>query len=220
MTNQNPNKWPPNDDEWEDLTVESVEKAADGWTITRQDGWCFHVPKESPIEPIAGMRARFYGRGVGGVTRGLFIEEQQVFYRTEAEQSEFMDIELYGVDAADWLKRWDEGRSVWSIEMGGLGPGYEQAIQITVAEILRIMLDHKPDGIAWVDAEVWKKDRDDIEKVAFGVEAISRLGLSGAQFGAAMGLAAQLYRFGPREVMKIEEVKKRHIQVSRTFPAA
>mgnify|MGYP000936595712 FL=1 len=35
-----------------------------------------------------------------------------------------------------------------------------------------------------------------------------------------MNLALQFYRRGPRAVMTDERVKDRHIQVSRTFPAA
>ena len=31
------------------------------------------------------------------------------------------------VDAAEQLRRWDAGDSIWTVEMGGLGPGYEQA---------------------------------------------------------------------------------------------
>ena len=47
---------------------------------------------------------------------------------------------FYGKDAVEWLRRWDAGEGVWSIEMGGIGPGYEQCIQITAAEILRYMI--------------------------------------------------------------------------------
>ena len=35
------------------------------------------------------------------------------------------------------LSQWDRGEAVWSVSMGGLGPGYDQAIQILVMEILR-----------------------------------------------------------------------------------
>jgi hypothetical protein len=60
---------------------------------------------------------------------------------------------LFGADAAEWLRRWDEGRSVWSIEMGGLGPGYEQCIHVTAAEILRYMLHEQVDTSAWGEDE-------------------------------------------------------------------
>jgi len=128
------------------------------------------------------------------------------------------EIELYGADAADWLKRWDEGKTVWSIEMGGLGPGYEQCIHITAAEILRHLLDRKYDPATWEDKDTWKRDRDEIEEYGYSNERINKLGLSGAQWGAALNLSAMFYRNGPIAVMKDERVKDRHIQVSSTFP--
>lgn len=39
--------------------------------------------------------------------------------------------------AADALARWDEGDTVFTVEMGGFGPGYEQAIQLLVFEMIR-----------------------------------------------------------------------------------
>src|SRR3990172_3354015 len=129
--------YPVNDDQFEDTLVAKVKKESSGWSIERRDGWHFYVPADSPVAPEVGMLARFYGKGIGSRVRGLFLSGVKVYYRTEAEDEEHFEIELYGADAADWLKRWDEGRGVWSIEMGGLGPGYEQCIHITCAEILR-----------------------------------------------------------------------------------
>lgn len=119
---------------------------------------------------------------------------------------------------ADWLKRWDEGRSVWSIEMGGLGPGYEQCIQITVAEILRHLLECQYDAAKWENPKMWECDHKDIETASLANARISALGLSGAQWGVAQSLALQFYRRGPRAVMTDKRVKDRHIQVQRTFP--
>lgn len=126
----------------------------------------------------------------------------------------------YGADARDWLSRWDAGRSVWSIEMGGLGPGYEQAIQITVAEILRHLLDKQYNAAKWEDRTAWETDRKAIDEYGFANERINALGLSGAQWCSAVYLALQLYRRGPQEVMADKRVKDRHIQVSRVFPVA
>lgn len=125
---------------------------------------------------------------------------------------------MYGADAADWLKRWDDGQSVWSISLGGLGPGYEQAIQITVAETLRHLLEREYDAKLWEDSEKWRLDRKEIEAAGFANPKIAALGLSGAQWGAALHMAVQLYRRGPRAIMSDEQVKDRHIQVERNFP--
>ena len=57
-----------------------------------------------------------------------------------------------------------------------------------------------------------------MNKWSFANPVIKSLGLSGAQFGAAVSLASQLYRDGPRGVMKVKGIKDRHIQVSLNFP--
>ena len=118
----------------------------------------------------------------------------------------------------EWLKRWDNGEVVWSIEMGGLGPGYEQAIQITMAEILRFLIDRNYNSSLWSDKEAWQKDRDDIETMGHESSLIHKLGLSGAQWGAALSLACQIYAKGPVAIMKDDSVKDRHILVSKNFP--
>ncbi len=133
---------------------------------------------------------------------------------------EHQEIELYGADAKDWLGRWDAGKTVWSIEMGGLGPGYEQCIHMTAAEILRFMLEKNYDSAFWEDSEIWKRDCDEIRGAIFKNEVISSLGLSGAQYGAALNLASHIYMKGPRAMMSNPDIKDRHIQVSKDFPGA
>lgn len=118
-------------------------------------------------------------------------------------------VKFYGADAAEWLRRWDAGQSVWSIEMGGLGPGYEQCIHVTCAEILRYWLTHGDIGYEETMKHI---DQD---------ETVRKLrGISGAQAGAAYNLAGHLYKHGPAKVMADEAVKDRHIQVSRHFPGS
>ena len=209
--------YPANDEQFNETTIAKAEKADDGWSIRRADGWSFFVPRTSPVEPKEGMVARFYGRGIGFCVRGLFLDGQEVYYRTEEQEKEHREVESYGADAADWLSRWDEGRLVWSISMGGFGPGYEQAIQITAAEILRHLLERQYDAATWSDSEKWQRNRKEIESAGFANAKIDALGLSGAQWGAALHLAVQLYRRGPRAIMADEQVKDRHIQVRRNF---
>lgn len=211
-------KYPQNDDQYEDVSIVKVVSSENGWSVERADGWGFFVPKDSPVEPKAGMSARFYGRGIGSTVRGLFLDGAKVYYRTETEEEEHREIDMYGVDAADWLKRWDEGKGVWSIEMGGLGPGYEQCIQIACAEILRYMLSRGYDPAKREDSEQDNSANEEVDNNGFGNPVIKSLVLSGAQWGAAKKLAFFLYRNGPRGLMKDERVKDRHIQVSRDFP--
>lgn len=209
-----------NDNEYRETTITKVEDSKDHWHITDEDGWSFSFEKSCKVIPKSGMTACFYGKGIGHTVRGLFIDGKQVFYRTEEEEKEYSDIRLYGADCKDWLSRWDNGQSVWSIEMGGLGPGYEQAIQITLVEILRHLIATGYDYTKWTGNgdSTWKTDLDKIEKFGFANPSIKKLGLSGAQWGTAVHLACQFYRRGPREVMNDEKVKDRHIQVQRDFP--
>ena len=86
------------DNEFQDRTITAVEKHPDGSYEITHDGLCFYVPGSTPIEPKVGMVARFYGKGLGSRVRGLYIDGQKVFYRTEAEDKEQHEIEMYGAD--------------------------------------------------------------------------------------------------------------------------
>lgn len=116
----------------------------------------------------------------------------------------------------DALACWDKGESIWSVEMGGLGPGYEQAIQVLIVELLRDQKE-KPlpaDG----DRDAWWK---------WGDETVSRLdtscgGFSGAQVGVAKHVAARMLRmgYGAALVDAKQQIPDRIIQISRAFPRA
>lgn len=83
------------DTEYEEGTIVAVEpKSGHGWGITwKPDGeppeWTgglgFLIPDKG-VTPTVGARARFYGRGVGSVVRGVDIDGREVFYRTERQQ--------------------------------------------------------------------------------------------------------------------------------------
>jgi len=212
--------YPVNDDNVEETKIKSVNVSGDGWIILCDTGYSFCVPGDSQIVPEPGMTARFHGKGKGYAVRGLFLDDVEVFYSTEMEAKEKNEIDMYGADTSEWLSRWDEGKSVWSIEMGGLGPGYEQAIQITCAETIRHLLKKQYDESLWDEENdvVWKHDRDETESMSFENPIIKNLGLLGAQWGAAFNLALKFYRNGPIKIMNDVAVKDRHIQVSRVFP--
>ena len=208
--------FPTGDNEFTDNVISKVEVDGNSFTIT-SDGWSLWCGKNCPIEPKPGQIARQYGR-IGAPVRGLFIDGHEFWYRTPEQETEHLEIQSYGADATEWLSRWDEGRSVWSIEMGGLGPGYEQCIQIVAAEVLRWLLDHKPDASRWSDQAAWDEDRERISAYGFEQPTIKSLGLSGAQWGAGMSLATRLYVDGPRKLMNTPEIQDRKIQVSKNFP--
>lgn len=213
--------YPINDKDFEDTKIEHAEQERSGhWHLTFETGWSLLVQDKIPFEPKVGMKVRVYSRGLGSRVRGLFIEDQKIYYRTEEEDAEQAEIDMYGRDCADWLARWDRGDLVSTIEMGGLGPGYEQCIHITMAEILRHLLEKQYPAADFENPEAWKKIRSEIDAWSFTVEKIKNLGLSGAQYGAALHLAARFYLKGPRQIMSDKAVKDRHIMVSKHFPGA
>ena len=84
----------------------------------------------------------------------------------------------------DALAAWDRGETVWACDMGGMGPGYEQCIQIMGFEMLRAMLDHPGDWSKMTGKEgrdEWQKYQDMIEALPEVKAVISHLGPSGAQ---------------------------------------
>ena len=76
------------DTEFEDHVIEGVETGADGgYTIQREDGWSFQVPKNQAAVPKVGSTVRFYGKGLGHQVRGLDVDGVEIWYKT-AEQQE------------------------------------------------------------------------------------------------------------------------------------
>ena len=210
-------EFPKNDTEFEDKIIHAADKQPDGTFSIECGGWHLWCGKDCPVTPIEGQTARFYGRGIGYPVRGLFIDGVKVWYRSDAEEKTYREQEAYGSDEADWLARWDAGKSVWTIEMGGMGPGYEQCIHITCAEMLRWLLSRKP---TLEDMTERKKLLADLDATMFKLPIVDNLGLSGAQYGAAVNLAFQFYNNGPIKVMADERVKDRHIQVNNSFPGS
>ena len=84
----------------------------------------------------------------------------------------------------------------------------------TAAEALRWFLANKP---TWTD-ETWSDVRERCQTSMFENDEVKQLGLSGAQYGSAVNPAGHFYRKGPISVLKDEQVKDRHIQVSKNFP--
>jgi hypothetical protein len=124
----------------------------------------------------------------------------------------------YPQTAKEQLEKWDAGDSIWMVEMGGLGPGYEQAIQVLAMELVRDKLNQTlppigdPAWGSWGDETV---SRIDYRKPD-GTYACG--GFSGAQVGAAKSLALHILRHGPAKAFSDEAGKNRMIQVSRTWP--
>ena len=109
--------------------------------------------------------------------------------------------------AALALERWDAGKILWSVSLGGLGPGYEQTIQCAVFEIIRDFGAVFPPEIK--DEADW--GRATIDRVG------SELGMSGAQAGAARNFAYHVLRDGWKTTVDSFE-ESRRIQISSFWP--
>lgn len=209
--------YPLNDDDFEEVTIDSVhaeEGKHGGWSITRSDGWSFFIPKTSRVAPKVGMLARFYPKGVGFSVRGLFLNGQEAFYRTDDEQRQHERDERYGKNAADLVRKWDADETIWSITLGGFGPRYEQALHVAAVEFAREGLDVPLEG----DRETFFREGWD-EVCQHALERIKPwfTGLSGAQYGAAKWLAWQwVHGAGPAFVAD-PKYDDRTIQVSRRW---
>ena len=117
-----------------------------------------------------------------------------------------------GKTVDDALAAWDAGDIIFTVEMGGLGPGYEQAIQVLVMELLR---DMRGKPLPTTNDEAWK----------WGDPVVNRLdalhGFSGAQVGAAKSLAIRMLRDGYAQTLDSAKSHDpaRLIQVSGKFPS-
>lgn len=128
-----------------------------------------------------------------------------------------MDERGRATTCAEMLVEWDAGRTVWTVEMGGLGPGYEQAIQILAMECLRelVRVDFKwPEK---VDKRASDKCRAILEPVVSKVNEWPGCGFSGAQVGAAMQIAAKFHRQGPVAALD-SAPEDRRTMVCKTWP--
>lgn len=122
--------------------------------------------------------------------------------------------------ARDVVEAWDNGEPIWTVEMGGLGPGYEQCIHIMMIEILRDNLDKvlpEPDA---------DEDSREVGALAmWGHDTITRInkdlgGVSGAQADAARSLAYRILKNGYPETIESMQSHdpSRLIQVSNNWP--
>lgn len=123
----------------------------------------------------------------------------------------------YPSSARLWLEQWDRGDIVWTVEMGGLGPDYELAIQGFAAEIIRHLMNNDYDTETWkTDVDAWKRDRRIIRDATLHqAKDVSYIqGLSGTQADVAIELGVRLFLYSPQSVLSQESLKDRIIQVT------
>lgn len=202
------------DSKCELVTIAKVSRIGDHYQLTREDGWTLSID-DPGFEPKAGQKARFYGDGIGYPVRGVVIEGRLCYYRTADEQKQHLTDRLYPRTAAEALAKWDAGQSVFSIAMGGIGPGYEQAIQVLAFELIRAALSA---GLMADGSEPFKTGSPWEIVADATVERFGQyLGLSGAQVSAAEWLAYKTVTDGWQKII-LAHPDERRIQVSNSWP--
>lgn len=201
-----------NDFERETVTVKVVREMDSGYEITRSDGWSMWLDKKYGVAPVEGREITVYGKGIGYPFRGVVVDGKLAFYRTPEEEKAHQLRERFGADAQEWLSRWHRGDTVWTVVLGGLGPSYDQCINIAVAEVVRALLVMKPTLVA---DRMSKDDEARLEKAL--TEGLKGIGLSGAQYGAARGFGFQLYAQGPMKAIQLYP-EDRHTMASKRWP--
>ena len=118
-------------------------------------------------------------------------------------------------DLKEAIKKWNEGSAVWTAELGGIGPGYEQAIQILFFEIMSRWGDNplpeSTEGSYPIEFTNHVNEVvNDLDETCFG--------FSGAQVGAAKSAAWRFMSYGYSNMMN-ELGDSRRILVSRRCPS-
>ena len=122
--------------------------------------------------------------------------------------------ELHGIQetAQEWIEAWDRGEIVWTVEMGGIGPGYEQALQECAVELVRGFL--LLEDWDWEDYD-WDELKEHRQQIFRDKINPTNPGLSGAQVGAATHIAVHFCRCGPNKALNWETAKDRKIMIQK-----
>jgi hypothetical protein len=103
---------------------------------------------------------------------------------------------LWDITNEEVIDKWKKGESLFTVELGGLGPSYEQALQNFLFDLFAYLVDNKIPIKKLTTGKKYSKIYYDIcSKVTDGRD------LSGAMFDVAKGTAYQFYRYGYKEMM-------------------
>lgn len=105
-------------------------------------------------------------------------------------------MQIFKESIQEVVKKWKAGELVWSADLGGIGPGYEQAIQVLLFEICAEQGD-KP----LIIGEMKKYPSEYEALVDRKVGELRAWGFSGAQVDQARSTAFQFLTIGYSEIM-------------------
>ena len=121
------------------------------------------------------------------------------------------------MNSQEWVNAWKNSEEVKTVEMGGLGEGYEQCIQEVAATILTTLIFDGKDLSQFdnldSDDNSWKMYIDSVFERTNPL--LDNIGLSGAQHSAGANLAAVFYRRGYEDAMADPVISDRIITVQR-----
>ncbi len=119
------------------------------------------------------------------------------------------------------LEQWDSGDTVWVISLGGLGPGYEQAIYMLAFELLRGFLRFRGNETALQRFMSHDKNgrKKRVDRIIDKVNKWPGGGFTGAQVGQSRHFAFVCLAYGYEHMMKKArtEIPDRVIQVSKSW---
>ena len=122
---------------------------------------------------------------------------------------------IFNITWKELSNKWENGDQVYSGSMGGMGYGYEMAIQKLIFEILKESPEDIKFNITEGQSEYPQEYQDIVEAAADKLDP--SLGFSGAQVGAAKGLAFQFIHYGYKHMM--EEIPEEIIFVKEESDA-
>lgn len=123
--------------------------------------------------------------------------------------------EVAALTAEEILAKWDANETLWSVELGGLGPGYEQAIQAGAMEALRWLLAKQ----ILVGVSTWVVTGDALDAALVAGE-IKDFDHSGATWGQAKWIALHIKAGDWGLCLHMAKQREQLIQVSKRFAGA
>lgn len=199
----------PDDTEFEESRVKSVDTGTNGCSVEREDGWSFFVPLvEGAVAPQAGDLMRFYGPGIGHPVRGVTYAGVVAFYRTPSEEKARRDAEsalyqerrrlaLQETKIPDVVQpgfEWTEDMA----EISGFGGGYERGCRQMISQGCAWWAEHpdaKPEFHGYKNVTgIAVEDNDDAKALSAAICA--GVDPSGAMHQAAVGHVFHWHKVG------------------------
>lgn len=193
--------------EYQDRTITKVEPSDGGVTITDSDGWSLWLSNPG-FTPEIGQTARFYGRGIGYLVRGVVIAGRVAYYKTRdeqeaenAEKSRLYQIELAARRSETKIPSVVTQGFEWTEDMreiSGFGGDYERACRQMISQGCAWWSNHPDADPKFRGFEnvmgICTEDNDDAKALSTAING--DIGPSGAMHQAAVSHVFHWRRLG------------------------